>query len=136
MAETPAFEARPRIRWWRVLGGGLLIELALMLVAVPFFATGRAEAIAMFIVPVTLVVAALCGAWVAGGTARPVLSGTLSGFAAVAIYVVIAAIGMLAAPGQADLTAALSPAYLGSHLSKVLGGAIGGWWVARGRIRA
>ena len=125
----------PGIRWWRVLGGGLLIELALAVVAVPFFATGRAEALSMAIVPATLVVAALGGAWAARGTATPFLHGSLAGLAAVALYVALALVGLLAAPGQADLTTALSPAYLGSHLCKVLGGALGGWWVARG-VRA
>ena len=127
---TPS-DLAPGIRWWRVLGGGLLIELALIVVAVPFFASGRPEAVAMVIVPATLVVAALCGAWAARGTVEPLLNGTLAGFAAIGIYVAIAAAGMLAAPEQADLSAALSPAYLGSHLCKVLGAALGGWWVAR-----
>jgi len=125
-------QRNPAIRWWRVLGGGLLIELALVVVAVPFFATGRADALSMAIVPATLVVAALGGAWAARGTAAPFLHGSLAGLAAVALYVALALVGLLAAPEQADLTTALSPAYLGSHLCKVLGGALGGWWVSRG----
>ena len=128
---TKPSELAPGIRWWRVLGGGLLIELALIVVAVPFFATGRPEVVAAVIVPATFVVAVLVGAWVARGTAAPLLNGTLAGIAAFALYGAIALIGMLAAPEQADMTAVLSPAYLGSHACKVLGGAIGGWWVAR-----
>jgi hypothetical protein len=126
-------ELKPRIRWGRVLGGGLLIELALMVVAVPFFAMGQPETVSLVIVPATLIVATLCGAWVARRTAAPLLNGTLAGIAAFVVYVVIAIAGLLAAPDQADMTAVLSPAYLGSHLCKVLGGALGGWWVARGR---
>src|SRR5687768_8827771 len=99
---TMPSEPMPGIRWWRVFGGGLLIELALVVVAVPFFASGRAEAVAMVIVPATLVVAALAGAWAARGTASPLLHGALAGLAAVAIYVLLALIGMIAAPGQAD----------------------------------
>jgi hypothetical protein len=125
----------PGIRWWRVLGGGLLIELALVVVAVPFFATGQADAVAMVIVPATLLVAAFGGAWAARGAAAPLLNGTLAGFAAIVIYVALALVGMLAAPEQADLSTALSPAYLGSHLCKVLGGALGGWWIARRRAQ-
>jgi len=124
---------RAGIRWGRVIGGGLMIELALAVIAVPFFASGQAGAVAMVIVPATLVVAALGGAWAARGTAEPLLNGTLAGVAAFAIYVAVALAGMLAAPGQADLATALSPAYLGSHLCKLLGGALGGWWVGRGR---
>lgn len=128
---TKPSDLAPVIRWWRVLAGGLLIELALIVVAVPFFATGRAEAVSMVIVPATLVVAALCGAWAARGTAAPLLHGTLAGIAAFVLYAALALVGMLAAPDQADLTTVLSPAYLGSHLCKVLGAALGGWWVGR-----
>lgn len=128
---TKQYDLAPGVRSGRVLGGGLLIELALIVVAVPFFATGRPEAVAMVIVPATLVAAALGGAWAARRTATPLLNGTLAGVAAIAIYVAMAVVGMLAAPGQADLGAALSPAYLGSHLCKVLGAALGGWWVGR-----
>ncbi len=132
---TQPSDLTPGIRWWRVLGGGLLIELALIVVAVPFFAADRADILSIVIVPATLVVAVLCGAWAARGTAAPLLNGTLAGVAAFTLYVAIALIGALAAPEQADMTAVFSPAYLGSHVCKVLGGAIGGWWMAR-RARA
>ena len=121
------------IRWGRVLAAGVLIELLLIAVAVPFFAAGRAETVSAVIVPATLVAAALCGAWAARGTARPVLNGTLAGVAAFTLYVLIAAVGMLAAPDRADLGTVLSPAYLASHVFKVLGGTLGGWLVARRR---
>ena len=75
--------------------------------------------------------ATLCGAWAARGTGRPVLNGTLAGVAALTLYVLVAVAGLLAAPGQADLGAALSPVYLASHVFKVLGGALGGWLMAR-----
>ena len=129
---TPS-ELLPGIRWWRVIGGGLLIELALVVVAVPFFAMGRADALSMLIVPATLVVAALAGAWTARGTALPLYNGALAGVAAFALYVAMALVGMLAAPERADLATAMSPAYLGSHLCKLLGALLGGWWVGRGR---
>jgi hypothetical protein len=126
-------ELKPGIRWWRVFGGGLLIEVVLMAVAVPFFAAGRPDVVSMAIVPATLLAAAVCGAWAARGTGKPVLNGTLAGVAALVIYVLMAIAGMLAAPDQADLSTALSPAYLGSHVCKVMGGLLGGWWVARQR---
>lgn len=132
---TKVSELTPGIRWWRVLGGGFLIELLLMAVAVPFFATSRAEVLSLVIVPATLLVAIPCGAWVARGTAAPQLNGALAGVAAIALYVVIALVGLLAAPDRADLSTVLSPAYLGSHLCKVLGAALGGWWIARRRTQ-
>jgi len=132
---TKPSDVAPGIRWWRVLGGGFLIELLLMAVAVPFFATGRAEVLSLVIVPATLLVAIPCGAWAARGTVAPLLNGTIAGVAAIALYVVIALVGMIAAPDQADLSTTLSPAYLGSHVCKVLGGALGGWWIARRRAQ-
>ena len=77
--------------------------------------------------------ALVAGAWAARGTQRPVLNGTLAGAAALALYALMAVIGMLAAPDQADMSTALSPAYLGSHVFKALGAMAGGWWVGRGR---
>ena len=122
---------RSGIRWWRALAGGLLIELVLIAVAVPLFAVGQPETVSIVIVPATLVAAALCGGWAARGTGKPVLNGTLAGVAALTLYAIVAVVGLLAAPGQADLGAALSPAYLASHVFKVLGGALGGWLMAR-----
>src|SRR5690348_10726285 len=81
------------IRWWRVLGAGLLIEVLLMVVAVPFFATGRAELLSIVIVPATLIVAIPCGAWASRGAAAPLLNGALAGVAAIALYVLIAIAG-------------------------------------------
>jgi hypothetical protein len=128
---TKPSDLAPSVRWWRVLGGGLLIEFALIVVAVPFFAAGRPDMVSVVIVPATLVVAALCGAWAARGTAAPLLNGTLAGVVAFGLYAAIALLGVLAAPDQADLTTALSPAYLASHACKMLGALAGGWWMAR-----
>jgi uncharacterized membrane protein len=126
-------ESRPGIRWRRVIAGGVLIELGLVILTAPFLASGRLEAVAMVIVPATLVIAALGGAWAARGASAPVLNGALAGIAAFVLYVALALVGLLAAPEQADLATALSPAYLGSHLCKLLGAALGGWFVGRGR---
>jgi hypothetical protein len=123
----------PGIRWGRVILGGLLIELMLIAVAVPFFAAERPEMVSIVIVPATLAAAALFGAWAARGSSQPVLNGTLAGVAALALYLFMAIVGSLAAPEQADLSQALSPSYLASHVFKVLGGTLGGWLVARRR---
>lgn len=123
------------IRWWRVIGGGLLIELVLTAASVPFFATGRPEMVSLVIVPATLVAAVPCGAWAARGTAQPILNGTLAGVAALALYLLLVIGSILAAPEQVDLTATLSLPYLASHACKVLGAAAGGWWIASRRAR-
>ena len=129
-AEAPPLAG---IRWWRVLAGGFLIELVLTIVSVPFFATGREADLMTVVPPATLVVAALFGAWTARRTARPLLHGALAGLAAFAIYLVLILGNVLFAPQHPDFTAALSLPYLASHVFKVLGGALGGWWVGRAR---
>ena len=130
---TTSPELKPGIRWWRVIGGGLLIELGLTLVAVPFFASGQTEATLLVIPPATLVIAAIVGWWVARRTQRALLNATLAGGVAFLLYVVMAGAGSLFAPQQADMSMALSPSYLASHIFKVVGAALGGCWVARKR---
>ena len=130
---TPAPDLLPGIRWGRALAGGLLIELILVAISGVVYGLGRADDLPRVVLPATVIAAVLAGLWVARRVARPVLHGALAGFAAMLLYLVIAAIGMLAAPEQANLATALSPAYLASHALKVLGAMAGGWWVARGR---
>lgn len=128
---TTRTDLLPGIRWWRVLAGGFLIELVLAIVSVPFFATGREADLMIVVPPATLIVATLFGAWTARRTARPVLNGTLAGVAAFAIYLILILGSVLFAPQESDFSAALSVPYLASHAFKVLGAAVGGWWVAR-----
>jgi hypothetical protein len=124
-----------KFRWGRVLLGGFLIELALMLVAVALFSTMKdpATALNITIPPATLVAAVPIAAWVARSSSRPILAGTATGTAALLLYVLIAVAGTLARPDQADWGQTLGPAYLASDAFKVIGGALGGWWGARKR---
>ena len=128
-------EGTEKIRWWRVLLGGFLIELALMLVAVVLFVTLKDPAALLNIVipPATLLAAVPIAAWAARASSRPILTGTATGAAALLLYALIAAAGTLARPDQADWGQTLGPAYLASDAFKVIGGALGGWWVARKR---
>ena len=126
-------ELRPGIRWGRAIVGGLLLELLLSGFAGLLYGLDRLEDLNTYILPATLLAAVLAGAWTARGTARPVLNGALAGVAALALYVLLAIVAGLLAPDRADFTTALSPLYLASHALKVLGGALGGWWVARKR---
>jgi len=131
---TTQVELMPGIRWGRALAGGFLIELVLMVMTVPFVALGRAEILPNFVLPATAVAAVLVGMWVARRVERPVLHGALAGLAAILLYVLLAVGATLAAPAQADMTTAFSPAYLATHVLKVLGAMAGGWLVARRRI--
>jgi hypothetical protein len=124
----------PGIRWWRVIGGGLLIELALMVVSVASYAIGRMDVLPVVVPPLTLPIAFVAGWWAARPTARPVLNAALAGAIAIPLYLALVVFALLAAPAEAsDTSTALSPAYLATHAIKVLGAAAGGWWVARGR---
>ena len=131
---TPTEAAAPvRIRWGRALLGGLLMELILFAITGLFYGLGRIVDLPRFVLPATAIAAILAGMWVARRVERPVLHGALAGIAAILLYVVLAVIGALVAPEQADYTTALSPAYLASHALKVLGAMAGAWLVARRR---
>jgi len=130
---TPS-ELKPGIRWWRVIGGGLLIELGLMVISVAFYALGRMDELTTVVPPLTLPIAFLAGWWVARPAERPVLNAALAGAIAIPLYLALVVVALVAAPAEAANTStALSPAYIATHLIKVLGAAAGGWWVARKR---
>jgi len=134
---TTPNELKPGIRWWRVIGGGLLIELGLMVVSVAFYALGRMGDLVAAVPPLTLPIAFLTGWWVARPVARPVLNAAIAGGIAIPLYLAIVLVALLSAPPEAaDTSTALSPAYLATHVIKVLGAAAGGWWVARKRAEA
>jgi hypothetical protein len=123
----------PGIRWGRAIAGGLLIELVLMAVSVPMIAMGREDDLPTLVLPATALAAVLAGWWVGRRVERPALHGALAGVAAILLYVLLVIGAALAAPEQADFATALSPVYLLSHLLKVLGAALGGYWAGRGR---
>lgn len=124
-----------KIRWWRVLLGGFLIEVALMVVAVVIFVAvaNPVPVLNIAVPPTTLLVAVPIAAWAARGMPQPVLAGILTGVAALALYALMTGAGYLASPGKFDSNQAFGPAYLASHVLKLAGGAIGGWWAARKR---
>ena len=93
-------------------------------------ATGRQDDMPTAVPPLTLPIAFLAGWWVARPTDRAILNSALAGAIAIPLYVAIVIIALLAAPGRADTSMALSPAYIATHIIKVLGAAAGGWWVA------
>lgn len=130
---TPS-DLKPGIRWWRVIGGGLLIELGLMVVSVAFYALGRMDDLVAVVPTLTLPIAVLAGWWVAKPVERPILNAALAGAIAIPLYVALVVFALLFAPPEAsDTSTALSPAYIATHIIKVLGAAAGGWWAARRR---
>lgn len=127
-----------KLRWWRLLLGGFLIELTLMVVAVALFVSlaDPAAALNIAVPPATLLVAVPIAAWAARGAPQPVVAGVLTGVAALVLYGLMTGAGYLASPGNVDLAQVFGPAYLTSHVLKLAGGAIGGWWAGRRRSAA
>src|SRR5687768_5620432 len=109
------------------------MELILFGISGLFYVLGRAEELPRFVLPATAVAAFVAGLWVARRVERAVLHGALAGLAAILLYFVIAVVGVLAAPEQANFDTALSPAYLISHALKIIGAMAGARWVRRRR---
>jgi hypothetical protein len=131
-------DLQPGIRWWRVLGGGVLIEIALMIASLAAYAMGRMDDLQAVVPLLTIPISFLAGWWVARRAARPVANAALAGAIAIPLYLALVAFALVAAPAEAggDTSTALSPAYLATHALKVIGAAAGGWWVARRRSKA
>lgn len=126
-------ELKPGIRWGRAVVGGLLIETGLMAIFVPFYASGDMETPLVVIPPATLLFAVVAGWWAARRAERGLATSMLAGVFAFLIYAVPSVVGMIFAPDRADMSLALSPSYLSSHVFKMLGATLGGWWVTRRR---
>jgi len=116
------------IRWGRIVLGGFLAELILVVFVIPIRALGGPEA--------ALTVVAVAGSffvfvpvawWLTRSIANPVLHGALMGATAVAIYLVLGLVGKYFAPNA-------PPApfiYYVAHALKIAGGAAGGWFATR-----
>lgn len=122
------------IRWLRILGIGLLAELALSVVAVPFAAVQGGQDLMMYaVVPATPVLFVLFGYWAARPLrSRFVLHGLLTGAVGVVLYIVLI-VGATSLPGAPpmDWGKSFAPSYLLTHALKLAGGTIGGWLAAR-----
>ena len=128
-----ASQSRTGVRWGRALLAAFLAEVALMLVAVPLYATmaDAQSTINAVIPPASFVLFVAAGYWAARPVPRSgIAQGALTGAWAVALYF---ALGLVASlfTDEASVADGLTPAYLLTHALKVVGGAVGGWLVAR-----
>jgi hypothetical protein len=118
-------------RWGRILLGGFLIELVLMLLVIPLYALGSGEdAVTALAVGGSFLVAVAIAAWLCRPLAKPVVQGLLMGAVGAAIYLVL----QIASQAFAPTPTAVPLIYYFAHVLKVAGGAAGGWWAARGRV--
>lgn len=114
------------IRWGRAVAGGLLAELAILVVALPFAFLASGERILFYLVPpVCLVLTFIFGRWTANRVdSRFMLHGALAGVVAAVLYIAVTW-------GQT-----LPSSYVLAHFLKVIGGAAGGFVAGRRSMRA
>jgi hypothetical protein len=116
------------LRWGRIVLGGFLAELILIVLVIPVrLAGGSDQAITIIAVAGSYVVFVPVAWWMGRSLARPVLHGALMGAAAAAIYMLLAVAGRYFQP-----TAPPTPfIYYVAHVLKIAGGATGGWLAQR-----
>jgi hypothetical protein len=124
-----------RLRWGRALVAAIVGEVVLILIAVPVYGwmkLGDATSLLSLIVPpASFVVFVGAGYWSARRTpASALLQGALTGLIAVVAYIALGLVASLFVAGT-SVTAGFTPAYLGAHALKIVGGAVGGWLVSR-----
>jgi putative membrane protein (TIGR04086 family) len=115
------------MRWGRIIVGGFLAEVILMIVAVPVFSVGGQGMLDWTAVIGSVVTSFLAALWVARRVgSRLVLHGALTGLTAALIYIVL-----MAATGQAQPLICWI-----AHGLKVAGGAVGGLIAALSSARS
>ena len=133
MADTNVHTARG-LRWGRALLAALLAEVVLVAIAAPIYAgMGAASTHTLnIVIPLASFVAfLLAGYWAALPVpGRGVMQGALTGVWAVVLYIGLGLVASLFVRGTSVVDGFTTP-YLIAHALKVIGGAIGGWLVAR-----
>ena len=116
------------MRWGRIVLGGFLAELILIVLVIPVrFGGGSDQALTIVAVAGSYVVFVPVAWWLGRSLTRPVLHGALMGAAAAAIYIVLAVVGR-----QFNPTAPPMPfIYYVAHVLKIAGGTTGGWLAQR-----
>ena len=115
------------MRWGRVLLGGVLAEVALIVVVIPGALLGSEPIVTWSAVIGAPITTFLAGVWAARSLdSRFVLHGGLVGVSAALIYLIPIMAGGVTQPAI----------YWLAHLLKILGGAAGGMYAARRKASA
>jgi hypothetical protein len=121
------------MRWGRIVLGGFLAELILIVFVIPVRAAGGSDqTVTVIAVAGSFVVFVPVAWWLGRSLARPVLHGALMGAVAAAIYTLLAVVGRYFqpdAPPQPFI-------YYVAHVLKIAGGATGGWLARRSAASA
>jgi hypothetical protein len=119
----------PSLRWGRIMLGGFLAELILIVAVIPMRAAGSGEsAITILAVAGSFAAFVPVAWWLARPLARPILHGVLMGAAAAALYTLLTVLGKMFGPPDLPPTPFI---YYVAHVLKLAGGATGGWLAAR-----
>jgi hypothetical protein len=123
--------ANSSLRWGRIVLGGFLAEILLILAVIPVYATGGSQTVLTTVAVAGSFLAFVPVAWwLARTTSSPVLHGTLMGAAGAAIYILLTVVGQ-----QIDPNAPPVPwIYYVGHALKLAGGATGGWLAKGARL--
>jgi hypothetical protein len=120
--------AASSIRWGRIVLGGLLAELILVVCVIPIRTFGGPESAVTFIaVAGSFVVFVPVAWWLGRPLSNPVLHGALMGAAAATMYTVLAIVGQYFAPDAQPIPFI----YYVAHALKIAGGAVGGWFALK-----
>ena len=113
-----------KIRWLRVAVAGVLVEVALLAIAIPLNMTPPGRAVLLYSVIPLCIAGTLMGGWWAARSAdgHCVIHGLLVGVVAGLIY------------GVLTWRIALPLAYIIGNYLKLAGGAAGGWLAQRVRV--
>ena len=115
--------AKTSLRWGRIVLGGFLAELLLVVAVIPVRAAGGGEDAVTIIAVVGSFVAFVPVAWWLGRRLpRPVLHGVLMGAFAAAVYTASFFVGRMFDP----TIPAMPLLYYVAHVMKLAGGALGG----------
>jgi hypothetical protein len=121
------------LRWGRIVLGGFLAELLLVIAVIPVRAAGGGEdAITMLAVVGSFVAFVPVAWWLGRRLPRPLLHGMLMGAFAAAVYTALFFAGRLFDP----TVPAMPLMYYVAHVLKLGGGAVGGWLAQRSAVMA
>jgi hypothetical protein len=125
--------ASSSLRWGRIVLGGFLAELLLIIAVIPVYATGGSQSVITTVAVAGSLLAFIPVAWwLTRTTPRPVLHGALMGAAGATVYILLTVVGR-----QFDPNAPPAPwIYYVGHALKLAGGATGGWLASHATARA